>query len=265
VGRLLIEVARRSLRRTTQYRTAVIAGVIVNTVFGYLRAFVLIWIATNAGGELRGLTAQQLATFAFVSQGFIAATGAFGDREFAERIATGDVVIDFYRPVDIQLWWFAHWIGKVAWLAVARGVPPVLLGALTFDLYWPTTPWHWPFFAVSILLASLVGFGIRFLSNLTAFWLLDNRGVDQMVTVAVYFFAGLLLPINLFPAWLETVARALPFASMIQLPTELYLGLHSPGAAAVTVGQQLLWAVVLILAGRVVLAVATRRIVVQGG
>ena len=192
-------------------------------------------------------------------------TGAFGDREFAERIATGDVVIDFYRPVDIQLWWFGHWIGKVTWLALARGVPPVLLGALTFDLYWPTAPWLWLFFAVSVLLASVLGFGIRFLSNLTAFWLLDNRGVDQMVTVAIYFFAGLLLPLNLFPAWLETIARALPFASMIQLPTELYVGLHSPATAAVTVGQQLLWAVVLIVAGRFVLAAATRRIVVQGG
>ena len=32
--------------------------------------------------------------------------------------------------------------------------------------------------------------------------------------------------IVLFPAWLEALARALPFASMIQLPAEVFLGKH---------------------------------------
>jgi ABC-2 type transport system permease protein len=31
--------------------------------------------------------------------------------------------------------------------------------------------------AVGVLLAVLVSFGLRFLLNLTAFWLLDSRGV----------------------------------------------------------------------------------------
>ena len=74
-----------------------------------------------------------------------------------------------------------------------------------------------------------------------------------------------MLPISLFPGWLEAVARALPFASMIQLPAEIYLGLGDPARIAYLLAQQLAWAVALFAVGRFVLAAATRRVVIQGG
>lgn len=237
----------------------------MNTVFAYLRASILIFVAASAGGSVKGLTGEELVTFAFVSQGFLMTVGAFGDSSLAVRIRSGDIVIDLYRPADLQGWWLAEWLGRSAFQVLARGIPPVLLGAIAFDLRWPDPLWHWLPFIVSILLASVVGFAIRFCSNLSSFWLLDNRGVEQMVTMAISFFAGVILPISLFPGWLEAVARVLPFASMIQLPTELYLGLHDGPAIASILAQQLFWAVALLLAGRALLAAATRRVVIQGG
>ena len=263
--RLLWEVARRSFRRSSSYRLATASGVFVNTVFGYLRAAVLVFIATSSGGSVRGLTGQQLVTFAFVSQGFIMIVGAFGDRELSDRIRTGDVVVDLYRPADLQLWWYASWLGRSAFQILGRGIPPVLLGAVVYDLRWPNPWWHWLVFAASVLLATTVGFAVRFCSNLAAFWLLDNRGVDQIVTLLLAFFAGLLLPISLFPGWLETIARLLPFASMIQLPTEIYLGLHDGWSLASVLAQQIGWAIAMLLLGKIVLARATRRVVIQGG
>ena len=263
--RLGWEVARRSFRRTSTYRLATASGVFVNTVFGYLRASILIFVATSAGGSIRGLTDEQLVTFAFVSQGFLMTVGAFGDSSLAERIRTGDIVIDLYRPADLQLWWLADWLGRSAFQVLARGVPPVVLGAIAFDLRWPDPWWHWLPFLLSIVLATTVGFGIRFCSNLSAFWLLDNRGVEQMVTMLISFFAGVVLPISLFPDWLERVARLLPFASMIQLPTEIYLGLHDGRAIVFVLAQQLAWAVAVLIAGRALVAAATRRVVIQGG
>jgi ABC-2 type transport system permease protein len=156
-------------------------------------------------------------------------------------------------------------VGKSAFQVLARGIPPVLLGAIAFDLVWPDDPVRWLAFVISVGLASVVGFSVRFLAGLAAFWLLDSRGLDQMVTVSLTFFAGLLLPLSLFPAWLETVARFLPFASMVQLPAEIYLGVHSGFGMASVLAQQLGWALVLLACGRAVLATATRRVVIQGG
>ncbi len=265
VVRLLWEVGKRSFRKATTYRLAAASGAFVNTVFGYIRAAVLIYVAAENGGVVRGLSGRDLATFAFLSQGFIAIVGAFTVTDLADRIRSGDIEVDLYRPADLQLWELANWMGRAAFQVAARGVPPMVAGALAFDLRWPDPAWHWLPFALAVVLATTVGFAVRFCSNLLAFWFIDSRGIDQMVTVAVSFFAGLLLPLNLFPTWLETVARALPFASMIQLPVEVYLGLHHGWGLAWVLGQQLLWAVALVALGRVVLGSATRRLVVQGG
>lgn len=263
--RLLWEVGKRSFRRATTYRLATAAGAFINTVFGYIRASILIFVATERGGEVNGLSGQDLVTFAFLSQAFIMTVGAFGSFELPQRIRTGDIEVDLYRPADLQLWELANWMGRSAFQVVARGIPPIVLGAIAFDLRWPDPAWHWLTFALAVILATVVGFALRFCSNLLAFWLIDSRGLDQLVTIAVSFFAGLLLPINLFPAWLEAVARALPFASMIQLPVEIYLGLHSGLDLVWVLAQQLLWALALLGLGRMMLGSATRRLVVQGG
>lgn len=261
---MLWEVGRRSFRRASGYRLATAAGVFVNTVFGYLRASILVFVATSSGGASRGMTAEELATFAFVTQGFLLIVGAFGDRELALRVRSGDIVVDLYRPTDLQAWWLATWLGRSGFQVLARGVPPVVLGALTFDLTWPR-PALWLPFAVSVVLASVLGFAVRFCSNLSTFWLLDNRGVDQMVTMALSFFGGMLLPVNLFPPWLQAVAEALPFTAMVQLPAEIYLGHHHGTGLALVLARQAAWAAAILLGGRLLLRSATRRLVVQGG
>lgn len=262
---MLWEVGRRSFQRSSRYRLATASGVFVNTVFGFIRASILVFVAETNGGSVQGMSSDELATFAFVSQGFIMIVGAFGDTELAERIQTGDVVVDLYRPADLQAWWLATWLGKSAFQVLARGIPPVVLGALVFDLRWPDPWWHWFPFALAVILASIIGFGVRFLSNMSAFWLLDNRGIDQMVTILIMFFAGLILPISLFPGWLAAITRALPFSSMVQLPTEIYLGLHSWGDISTVLARQALWVLGLLVAGRLVQRRATHRVVIQGG
>ena len=264
--RLLFEVARRSFRRWSTYRLATAAGVFTNTVFGYLRAYILVAVvAAGGGGSVRGWDEATFVTFAFITQSLLAGTGAFGEPELAERIRSGEVVVDLYRPVDIQVWWLASWIGRSTYTFVARGLPPTLLGAIAFDLVWPDDVGTWIGFLVSVVLASIVGFGLRFVVNLTAFWLLDNRGLDQLVTLVLTVLGGLLVPVVLFPSWLESVARTLPFAAMVQLPAEVFMNRHHGADLIAVLGVQVAWVGALLLAGRSLLAAATRKVVIQGG
>jgi ABC-2 type transport system permease protein len=264
--RLLWEVARRSFRRWSTYRLATAAGVFTNTAFGYLRAYILVAVALAGGGTVGGWDEPTLVTFSFLTQSLLAGTGAFGEPELAERVRTGDVVVDLYRPIDLQAWWMASWMGRSAYTFLARGVPPTLVGALAFDFVWPQGPARWLAFLASVVLASGIGFALRFCLNLTAFWLLDNRGLDQLVTLVLTFFGGLLVPVVLFPPWLEGVARALPFAAMIQAPAELFMGLHEgPAGIAGVLAVQLAWLGGLLALGRGMLGAATRKVVVQGG
>lgn len=261
--RLYVEVARRTYRRIATYRSATLAGVFTNTVFGFLLAYILLAVYKERP-DVGGFDATDAVTFTFVAQGLLMAVGIFGDTEMADRITTGDVIVDLQRPYDHQGWWAGVSYGKAAYYLIFRGAPPFIAGALVFHLRLPS-PAHAVAFLVSTVLAVGVAFGWRYLLQLTAFWLLDVRGANQLGWLTAQFLAGFFVPLVFFPGWLETIARALPFAAMLQLPIEIWLGKHVGGDLLAVFALQLAWLAVLVLTGRWVLSVAMRRVVVQGG
>lgn len=262
--RVYLEVARRAFARQSTYRAAVVAGVFTNTVFGFMIAYVL--LAVYGGRpEINGFTAADAVTFTFVSQGLIFLRDS-GDFEQANRIASGDVVIDFYRPVDYQGYWGAVEAGKVGFLLLGRGIAPFVIAKLWFDeISLPPEWWMWPAFLVSLALAVAITLSYRFLLQSLAFWLLDVRGPNQIGSVLAMFFGGAFVPLFLFPPALLAVARVLPYPAMLQWPVEVFLGARTGGDLAVIYAAQVFWVVVMAGLARSVVARATRKVVVQGG
>jgi ABC-2 type transport system permease protein len=261
--RLYVEVARRTYRRIAAYRAATVAGVFTNTVFGFLLAYVLLAVYEERP-TVGGFDAIDAVTFTFVAQGLLMPLGMFSDTEIADRITTGDVVVDLQRPFDHQAWWAGVSYGKAAYYSLFRGVPPFVAGALVFDLRLPGAV-DGIAFAASVLLAVGLAFGWRYLLQLSAFWLLDVRGANQLGWLTAQFLSGVFLPLVFLPAWLESIARALPFAGMVQVPVEIWLGKHEGGAVAAALLLQAVWIAALVATGRLVLSLAVRRVVVQGG
>lgn len=263
--RLYWEVTRTTARRMATYRGATFAGIVTNSVFGFVQAYVLlaVWDERPAIG---GFDAVDAVTFTFVVQGMLMTVGIFGgDQEMAERIHSGEVAVDLCRPYDYQGWWAAVAYGKGSFYAWARGIPPFVIGALVFDMRLPPEPWMWPAFLVGVALAVGVGFCLHFLLQTCAFWLVDVRGLSQLGAITALTLSGTVVPLVLFPDALESVLRALPFASMMQLPVEVFLGKHAGLDLVGVYLIQAVWIAALAAAGRLVLARAERKLVVHGG
>ncbi|MGW3208286.1 ABC transporter permease [Streptomyces sp. NPDC001135] len=263
-GRLYVAVAAGGFRRYATYRAATAAGVFTNTAFGLIlvSTYRALW---DERPHLGGWDQAQVVTYVWLGQAFLAALALGGggvENELMERIRTGDVAIDLYRPADLQLWWLATDLGRAFFQLLGRGLVPFVFGALCFPVYLPTDVGTWAAFLVAVLLAMLVGFGIRYLVALSAFWLLDGQGVTQMSWLAGFFCSGMLLPLNVFPGALGEVVRVLPWSSLLQAPAQILLGHGDPLGTYLFQGA---WAVVLLGAGRLVQSAATRRVVVQGG
>ncbi|MFJ8544489.1 ABC transporter permease [Streptomyces sp. NPDC093586] len=263
-GRLYAAVAAGGFRRYATYRAATAAGVFTNTVFGLILVYtyLALW---DERPRLGGYDQAQAVTFVWLGQALLAALaiggGGFAD-ELMERIRTGDVAVDLYRPADLQLWWLAADAGRTLFQLLGRGVVPFAFGALFFPVALPREVSAWAAFAVAVVLAAVVSFALRFLVALSAFWLLDGTGVAQMALLAGVFCSGMLLPLNVFPGVLGEVVRVLPWSSLLQAPADVLLGEADPlGTFAFQAG----WAVALLAVGRLVQAAATRRVVVQGG
>ncbi|QNP67358.1 ABC transporter permease [Streptomyces genisteinicus] len=265
--RLYAIVAAGGFRRHATYRVATAAGLFTNTVFGFIMAYTYtaLW---DERPQLGGYDLSQALTYVWLGQALLMTCSMMGggfEDELVERIRTGDVAVDLYRPADLQLWWLAGDLGRAAFHFVGRGIAPMAIGAFAFDLAVPASPLTWLAFLVSVTLGVVVSFAIRFLVALSAFWLMDGAGVTQLAWLVALFFSGMLLPLNLFPGVLGEVARALPWSSLLQVPADVFLGTYEGGALVGAFAFQAGWAVVLLAAGRLLQAVATRRVVVQGG
>ncbi|MER7812739.1 ABC-2 family transporter protein [Streptomyces sp900116325] len=265
--RLYAVVAAGGFRRYATYRIATAAGVFTNTVFGFILAYtyMALW---DERPQLGGYDMSQALTYVWLGQALLATCAMMGggfEDELMERIRTGDVAIDLYRPVDLQMWWLAGDLGRAAYQLMARGIVPMVLGALAFPLALPTSPGIWLAYLVSVTLGVVVSFAVRYLVALSAFWLMDGAGATQIAFLAGLFFSGMLLPLTLFPGLLGEVARALPWSALLQVPADVFLGKHTGWGLVEAFAFQGGWALALLLAGRLVQSVATRRVVVQGG
>lgn len=249
-------------RRHTAYPLGSLTESLTNTVFGFMRAYVLLAL-WDVRPSLGGYEAADAVTFCFITQALIGPVQIFGGMDLTERIRNGDVAIDLYRPVGLQGWWLADDLGRAAarsCCARARrcwrraGVPvPVAL------------PVHAAAFAVATVLAALVGFALRYLVAMGMFWLHDDRGLSAVTLVMSLFFSGMILPLVVFPGWLGEVARALPWAAQIQVPADVFLGTYTGGALLGALAFQAGWAAALLGAGALATRAARRRLVVHGG
>ncbi|MFE2142774.1 ABC transporter permease [Streptomyces sp. NPDC059456] len=261
-------VAAGGFRRYATYGTATAAGVFTNTVFGFILAYTYVALWDERPG-LGGYDQAQALTFVWVSQSLLAAGALIGggfQEEMQERIRTGDIAVDLYRPADLQLWWLAADLGRAGFQLLGRGAVPLLAGALAFQLALPADVLRWLLFLLSVTLGLLVSFAVRYLLGLAAFWLMDGTGINLMATVVTIFFSGMLLPLTVFPGGFGEFVRLLPWSAMIQVPLDVLMGEHAGAGSAVgALGFQAAWVLVLLGAGRLLQSAATRKVVVQGG
>jgi ABC-2 type transport system permease protein len=251
--------ARAGFRRYSTYRQAMLAGLTANVVFGFLRTAVL--LAAISAGPIEGYDTAATVSYVWLGQGLMAMVVLWGDTHLAERVRSGDVVVDLYRPWHLQAAMLAEDIGRAGVSILIRFVPPVLVGALAFPFFWPDAATY-PVFALSAFLALVVSFGMRFLLNATTFWLMDYRGVLSVYSTSTWLLCGLAVPLPFFPDWARIALWCTPFPSMLQAPIDVYLG---RGPQWTTLAHQVFWAVTVLGLGHLVLKRAVRKVVVQGG
>ncbi|HRW17649.1 MAG TPA: ABC-2 family transporter protein [Dermatophilaceae bacterium] len=257
--------ARAGFRRHSTYRLALAAGLTTNAVFGLLRGSILGAVVASAGGTLGGYDAGQVTAYVWWGQALLGAIGLAGWSELRDRVRSGDVAIDFLRPLSVPLGYLAGDLGRAAVNLLGRGLPMIVLAVLVFRMPLPTDPVTWLLGFVAILVGVVVAFLGTYLLNATCFWVVESRGLQVCYLVASGFLSGLYLPVHWFPEWLLLLARCTPFPSTLQAPLDVLSGRVSGAAAVTTVVIQLSWATTLFVAAQVVTALGRRHLEVQGG
>jgi len=87
----------------------------------------------------------------------------------------------------------------------------------------------------------------------------------MLMTAAVSFLSGMIIPLPLFPDWARWIVEWSPFAGLVDLPFRVYTGHIAPEDVPLVLARQMAWTIALVLFGRWLLLRGMRAIVVQGG
>lgn len=190
------------------------------------------------------------------------------DGDLFNMIVDGGIAYEMCRPVSLYAMWFSRTVGgRVATVALKCG-PILLCGLLMpqpFKLGAPVSPSALLLFCITMILGMGVTVAFCMLVYILAFFTISPQGWRMLLTGAVEFLSGSLIPIPFIPQPFRTIIELMPFASMQNVPFRIYSGDLTGKDMLTAILLQIFWLIALILVGSLLCQKAQRRVVVQGG
>jgi ABC-2 type transport system permease protein len=252
-----------------QYRVAAFAGVWTQVFFGLV--FIMVYEAFYRSSTVTPpMPFAQLVSYVWLGQALFAMLPWIVEPEIRAMVRSGAVAYELVRPVDLYALWFARSVAHRTAPTILRAVPMVIITTVVLPLVglpeWrlgaPAAPVS---FAVTLVFALALASSMSTLLNISLLWTIAGEGIVMIAATLVAFCSGMIVPLPLFPNWLQAILTWLPFAGVVDLPYRVYSGDIPTAELALVLAKQLGWTVALIALGRALMARAMKRVVVQGG
>ena len=257
-----IEFAKVAFSREATYRFEVFTSIGSLLIRVYL--FRMVWTALYAQNLApKDLALHEAITYSTVALLMSLVLDIDQTRLIHDKLHDGSIATDFLKPIIVPFYFFADGTGEVLFHAVLL-LPATLIALLIFHIMVPP-PAVLAAFALSFFFGYLVGFFLNFILNCVAFWTLEISAVQLIVTWLTDLFGGELIPLIIFPPFLQKFIYALPFAAMFSTPLLIYVRVIPPARYVEVMGLQVLWVAVLAVVSMLMWRAGAKRVVVQGG
>ncbi len=247
-----------------QYRAAnyfYMIGMIAEPVI-----YLVVWstVAEANGGSVSGYTAGTFAAYYIVWTLVRNMNIVFTPYGWETRIREGELSGQLLRPLhplNLDLAYFAGWkvVVIVLWLPLAAVLSLVFHPSLSPTLSQVVV------FAIAIWGAYLIRSMFLWLLGLVTFWTTRIGALYQLYFSAELLLSGRLVPMDLMPSWVQTLAWFLPFQWTFGFPITALVGPIDDGELVTGLAMQVLWITIGALAVRVVWRRAIRRYSAVGG
>jgi ABC-2 type transport system permease protein len=183
-------------------------------------------------------------------------------RVISEQVKDGSIAYLLNKPYNFLLYQLSSGLGE----SLPRMSMLFMLGgALVWTLAGPPPNLiNWPLALVALVGAWLLHFCVNALIGLSAFMVEEVAPFEWIYQKLVFILGGMLIPLDFYPVWLQTIAKSLPFAYMMYGPARLFVQPDMRLFMLIIIGQ-LLWLTVL---GGLLVMVFSRgmkRLAINGG
>lgn len=220
-----------------------------------------LWRAAAAanGGEVAGYDALAITWYLVFSEAAVNGIRFRMIEQIGTDIGSGSFTTEMLRPVRAVAFRIAGELGDGVVRLSAMLVTGAVLGLLIAGP--PRNPASFGLALASAFLAIACNVAAQYAFAAMAFWQHEAKGAWFLYQKLVFILGGMLLPIEIFPAWLESAAWLAPFWTMSYAPAHLAAGFEEP---ALLLGQ-LAWLVVLLGAAVAAFAAGERHVQRTGG
>lgn len=257
-------VCRAYFHLMLHYRVAALAGIGTQLVFGLIHTSVFIAFYRSSDA-VQPIAIGQVISYVWLTQAMFALVLFRPDPEIAAMIRDGSVAHELLRPVNLQSLWLARIVGSRSAMVTVRAIPMFVIAGAFLGLQPPASLAAAGLWAVAAIGMIVLSASIILFVSLSLFWTISGDGIAHVTIAATWIFSGMLLPLPLFPEWMQWVLNVLPFRGLIDGPFRIYIGHIPPHLAWHVLLHQAVWIALFALAAHAILRHGLRRLVVQGG
>ena len=267
-SRAYFAIFRQQLLSGLQYRAGFWGGTATHIFWAYVRvAIIIVFYRHGSGGD--GMALQQAVSLLWLQEIALNLLPGYGvDVGVWDKIQKGDVGYDLIRPLDVYSHWYVSALSNKLSLFLLS-VGPVGLAALLMPGEMAlkiTAP-------LPSVLAGLFTLCTGLVVSCAAICLKYGAQMDvnvgeapaRVMALVMQILGGYVLPLQLWPDFMQGFLKWQPFASMIDLPLRFMAGTASLSELPQVLLVQLIWGVVLWRLGRAWIGRNLKRLIVQGG
>ena len=182
---------------------------------------------------------------------------------FARDIKEGNVTYQMLRPYQFIFYHLADSTGTILVKIFFNGLLGMLLAWLFAGPLQGFTPQRLPLLLILYVNSFLLNFFLQTCLGLTAFWLEDNTALYWIYS-KLALILGVLLPLDIYPAWMQRFLSFLPFPYLYYGPARLTIAFSQAKWLEIFTGQL---AYLVLAAGLsfLIFSRGKRKVVLNGG
>lgn len=261
--------AKAGVQGAMAYRTSFMCFVLGESLYCFVMYFIWKAVFVSSGeSTFMGFSMTDMTVYVFLSNlvGFLTSTDSSDN--LAYEIQDGSIIMRMIKPVNIDYSLLATEIGNKVMMVTFIFLPVMIgveiyrftvLGYVAFNIV------NFLLFILSTVLSYLLSFYLNLIFGYLAFFLMNIWGFSILKGTIIKFFSGSLIPLAFFPEAVRVVFEQLPFASLVYVPTMIYMGKYTGSELAFVLLKQVFWIIVFVGISRMIWKWAQKRLAVQGG
>lgn len=184
--------------------------------------YLMLWknIYGQKGESIGGLSINKMIWYLVVTE-LVTLSRTDIHNQINEDVKTGNIAYLLNKPYNYVLYCFSYFIGEIGIKLLTNGIAGLVIGLIYVGPLESFSFTYVPFMLLSILAGCMIHFFIFINLALTSFWFEENSAFFWIYSKLVFTLGGMLMPIELFPKWLQGITKYMPFIYVTYVPAKL--------------------------------------------